>query len=291
MVWRAFAARAALPLATAAPLLFASRAARSDAIVEAADGPAPPTKGKRKAEIPEYFEPKLPYPAWDTDWDGLRHTRAKRKDGPPAPTRHVLLIRHGQYDESSREDARRILTPLGRDQAVATGLRLSELINSGAPGSRIRIQSSGLARAIETAALIEPHLPDRTEALPPDGDLNEGRPAQVIPGRAYSNAAVRADGSRIEAAFKKIFKRAEPRADGGLHEYDVVVCHGNVIRYMALRALQLPPEAWLRLCTFNCSITYLVIRPSGSVSMRALGDVGHLDPPLVTFSMHHGIEW
>ena len=84
MVWRAFAARAALPLATAAPLLFASRAARSDAIVEAADGPAPPTKGKRKAEIPEYFEPKLPYPAWDTDWDGLRHTRAKRKDGPPA---------------------------------------------------------------------------------------------------------------------------------------------------------------------------------------------------------------
>ena len=145
--------------------------------------------------------------------------RTRRAPRPQAPTRHVLLIRHGQYDESSREDARRILTPLGRDQAVATGLRLSELINSGAPGSRIRIQSSGLARAIETAALIEPHLPDRTEALPPDGDLNEGRPAQVIPGRAYSNAAVRADGSRIEAAFKKIFKRAEPRADGGLHEH------------------------------------------------------------------------
>ena len=29
----------------------------------------------------------------------------------------------------------------------------------------------------------------------------------------------------------------------------------------------------------------------GRVSLRALGDVGHLDPPLVTFSMHHGIEW
>ena len=55
--------------------------------------------------------------------------------------------------------------------------------------------------------------------------------------------------------------------------------------------LQLPPEAWLRLCTFNCSLTYLVVRPTGSVSLRALGDVGHLDPPLVTFSMHHGIEW
>ena len=26
-------------------------------------------------------------------------------------------------------------------------------------------------------------------------------------------------------------------------------------------------------------------------SLRALCDVGHLEPPLVTFSMHHGIEW
>ena len=52
---------------------------------------------------------------------------------------------------------------------------------------------------------------------------------------------------------------------------------GQVIRYMALRALQLPPEAWLRLMTFNCSMTYLVLRPHGSVSLRSLGDVRH--PP------------
>ena len=28
-----------------------------------------------------------------------------------------------------------------------------------------------------------------------------------------------------------------------------------------------------------------------TAALRALGAVGHLDPPLVTFSMHHGIEW
>lgn len=287
MAWRRLGGLPFGCFATAAPLGFAARA-RCDAVVEAE---APSTKSKRQKEIPEYFEPKVPYPAWDSDWDGLRHARAKRKDGPPAPTRHILLVRHGQYDETSREDALRILTPLGRDQAVATGLRLGDLLRAGAPASSIKIRSSGLARAVETAALIEPHLPERALVVPPNEDLNEGRPAQVIPGRAYSNAAVRADGQRIERAFRDIFKRAEPREDGGLHEYDVVVCHGNVIRYMTLRALQLPPEAWLRLCTFNCSITYLVVRPSGSVSLRALGDVGHLDPPLVTFSMHHGIEW
>jgi hypothetical protein len=34
-----------------------------------------------------------------------------------------------------------------------------------------------------------------------------------------------------------------------------------------------------------------VVRPGGSVSLRALGDIGHLDQQLVTFSGHHGLEW
>jgi len=202
------------------------------------------------------------------------------------------LVRHGQYDETSRDDDKRILTPLGRDQAVATGLRLRSLLDSGSPKSPIKMVSSGLVRAKETADLIAPCLPaDRLVYADPNPDLNEGRPAQVIPGRPYSNEAVRVDQQRVERAFRDTFRRADPRDDGARHEYEIVVCHGNVIRYMTLRALQLPPEAWLRLCTFNCSVTYLVVRPTGSVSLRALGDVGHLDPPLVTFSMHHGIEW
>ncbi|EGB10342.1 hypothetical protein AURANDRAFT_5074, partial [Aureococcus anophagefferens] len=195
----------------------------------------------------------------------------------PAPTRHIILVRHGQYDESSKDDERRVLTGLGRDQAVATGHKLRAVLDaSGSPDTEIRIRSSTLTRAKETAALMMPHLPDRTEHLGCDPNLNEGRPAQVIPGKAYSNAVVRADNDRIEEAFRSVFYRSGPREDGALHEYEIVVCHGNVIRYFALRALQLPPEAWLRLCTFNCSVTYLVVRPSGSVSLRALGDIGHL---------------
>lgn len=50
-------------------------------------------------------------------------------------------------------------------------------------------------------------------------------------------------------------------------------------------------QAWLRLSTFNCSITYLVVRPTGGVSMRSLGDVGHLPLQLTTFSEHRGLEW
>ena len=248
--------------------------------------------GRVRKETPEYFEPVVPYPQWDSNWDGRLHLRQKSKDGPPAPTRHIILVRHGQYDESSKEDELRVLTELGRDQAVQTGLKLRQVLEaSKSPSSEIRIRSSTLTRAKETAQLIMPMLPDRTVDLGCDPNLNEGRPAQVIPGKAHSNAAIRADNERIEEAFRSVFYRARPREDGGLHEYEIVVCHGNVIRYCTLRALQLPPEAWLRLCTFNCSLTYLVVRPSGSVSLRALGDIGHLPPALTTFSMHHGLEW
>jgi len=75
------------------------------------------------------------------------------------------------------------------------------------------------------------------------------------------------------------------------HEFEIIVCHANVLRYMTCRALQIPPEAWLRLCTFNCSLTYLTIRPTGTVSCRMLGDIGHLGYDRSTFSMHHGFNW
>jgi serine/threonine-protein phosphatase PGAM5 len=128
---------------------------------------------------------------------------------------------------------------------------------------------------------------------------------------------------RIEEAFRKYFFRAEvpgSSSEGGgdddasldtpakdtsnaedetprklvphpQHEFEVIVCHANVIRYFFCRALQLPPEAWLRLCTFNCSLTYFTIRPTGTVSCRMLGDIGHLPHELVTFSMHSGFNW
>jgi len=78
-------------------------------------------------------------------------------------------------------------------------------------------------------------------------------------------------------------RRRTPR-----HEYDIVVCHMNVIRYFTLRALQLPPEAWLRLGGFNGSLAYLTIRPNGSVSLQAFGDFGHLPLDEVTFGMTQG---
>lgn len=50
----------------------------------------------------------------------------------------------------------------------------------------------------------------------------------------------------------------------------------------ARRALQFPPEGWLRMSLNNGSITHLVIRPSGRVALRMLGDTGFMPPEKIT---------
>lgn len=55
-----------------------------------------------------------------------------------------------------------------------------------------------------------------------------------------------------------------------------MVCHANVIRYFVCRALQFPPEAWLRFSLHHASITWLTVMPDGRVSLRLYGDSGHM---------------
>merc|ERR1719454_708114 len=118
---------------------------------------------------------------------------------------------------------------------------------------------------METASLVSAALPS-VPLSPPDSLLREGAP--VRPDQQYSQ-----DGARIEAAFRKYFHRAEP--DQTADSYEVIVCHANVIRYFACRALQLPPEAWLRISLKHGSMTWVTIRPDGRTSIRALGEAGY----------------
>ena len=135
--------------------------------------------------------------------------------------------------------------------------------------------------------------------------------AQALALQDCADAETRPAGAnhdRIEEAFRKYFYRAPtPRGDADAddagidgtehdkdalkHEYEIIVGHGNVIRYFVCRALQLPPEAWLRLSVFNCSITYVTIQPNGYVSVRMVGDSGHLRYDETSFSGNRGFRW
>eukprot|EP00978_Attheya_sp_CCMP212_P041373 scaffold236383_cov56-Attheya_sp.AAC.2 len=130
----------------------------------------------------QLFRPKLEYPLWDNNWDGRRDPFSFST----GVTRHLLLIRHGQYDQTHEEDHKRILTPLGRKQADHTGRRIAEIIKGVdekcRPCNVKVLRVSDMARAKETADIIATHIPG-VERADPDPLLNEGWPAHHIPGQ------------------------------------------------------------------------------------------------------------
>lgn len=130
--------------------------------------------------VRQLWIPSKPYPLWDDDWDKKKNERSMidskkvRKEGV---TRHVILIRHGQYVENYEKDGMKKLTELGRKQAHLTGIRLAEMIKGFNDDTSINVKAlhvSNLTRAKETADIIAEYISGiaRTD---PDPLLNEGR--------------------------------------------------------------------------------------------------------------------
>ncbi|XP_051515611.1 serine/threonine-protein phosphatase PGAM5, mitochondrial-like isoform X2 [Myxocyprinus asiaticus] len=227
---------------------------------------------------------------WDYNWDkrdpsstvnGKRKERAGDSGSPdtennkPKATRHIFLIRHSQYNLNGNGDKERVLTPLGREQAELTGQRLAVL------GLKYDLLiHSSMTRATETANILSKYLPE-VELVSCDM-LREGAPIEPVPpvGHWKPEAVYHEDGARIEAAFRRYIHRADAKQKED--SYEIIVCHANVIRYFVCRALQFPPEGWLRMGLNNGSITWLTIRPSGRVALRALGDSGFMPPDKLT---------
>lgn len=138
-----------------------------------------------------------------------------------------------------------------------------------------------MTRATETTEIISKHLPG-VKKISTDL-LREGAPIEPDPPVSHwKPEAVQyyEDGARIEAAFRNFIHRADAKQEED--SYEIFVCHANVIRYIVCRALQFPPEGWLRMSLNNGSITHLVIRPNGRVALRTLGDTGFMPPDKIT---------
>lgn len=232
---------------------------------------------------------------WDSNWDRrdpMFCVKPPEDDSPaemlrfeeelnkakPKRNRYLYLVRHGQFNVKGTTDKECALTELGRKQADMTGERLKQM---GIPFTRI-IHST-MCRATETAEIIHKHLPSLS--MEPCELICEGAPVPPEPPFRYTgwNPSDRnffVEGARIEAGFRKYFHRALPTQKDDSHE--IIVCHTNVIRYWVCRALQLPPEAWLRLSLPHCSTSVVKITPIGDVSLQALGCVGHMPMEMIT---------
>jgi len=79
----------------------------------------------------------------------------------------------------------------------------------------------------------------------------------------------------LDRVFDAYFRPAAGRA-----QTDLLVCHGNVIRYLVTRALGVDTAAWLEMSVGHASITHIRVEADGRYKVISIGDVGHLPPAL-----------
>jgi serine/threonine-protein phosphatase PGAM5 len=188
--------------------------------------------------------------------------------------RTIVLVRHGYYvpDPAADERLGPHLAPIGVAQAQLVGARLA-----GLPTRFDAMYVSPVQRARDTAAVIARDFPGRrfevvddlAECTPPT------RRAEIMAHEKPADLA--ACKTQFDRLFARYFKPAKGHA-----RTDLMVCHGNVIRYLVTRALGVDSTAWLEMSVGNASITEIRIEPDGRFKVIALGDVGHLPPGMLT---------
>lgn len=177
-------------------------------------------------------------------------------------TRTLIFLRHGQYEAESRGE----LTPLGREQARLTGKYL-EAFHFDV------VWSSTLPRARETADIVAHQIGGMR--VRHTGLLREGLYTKVE-GYEVPASERREDRARADAAYAKIVRASR------VERRELVVCHGNLIRYLMCRALHTPVSKWLRMTTSHCGLTRVIVRDTGAVRVMSYNETSHLPTKLVT---------
>jgi serine/threonine-protein phosphatase PGAM5 len=192
-------------------------------------------------------------------------------------TRTIYLIRHGDYtpQDDNIHDSVNVLTPLGIAQARLVSSRLKSMnieFNS--------LISSTMTRAKQTVEVIGNDFPELS--LEQSDLIRECTPPtwreDVM---AETNAAEVEDcTNNLEEAFQKYFIPSPDEKDRN----DIIVCHGNVIRYFVTKVLKVDTMSWLQMSISNCSLTIIRVLPNGNLKLDAFSDYGHIPENMRTFT-------
>ena len=189
--------------------------------------------------------------------------------------RTLYLIRHGQYDhdDDRSSDIGKALIPLGIAQSKLIAGRLKSL-----PVKMSSLISSTMTRARQTAMIINQDFPELEllqtrlirECTPPTWreDIMEGEEPEELK-KCTDN---------LDSAFSKYFIPSPDEEERN----DIIVCHGNVIRYFVTKVLKVETMSWLQMTTGNCGLTVVRIKPDGSMKLVSFNDMGHIPPNLRT---------
>ena len=189
--------------------------------------------------------------------------------------RTLYLIRHGQYDQDDDRDPDigKALIPLGIAQSKLVAGRLKSF-----PVEMNSLISSTMTRARQTAMIINQDFAELElqqtrlirECTPPTWreDIMEGEDSEELK-KCTDN---------LDVAFTKYFIPSPDEKDRN----DIIVCHGNVIRYFVTKVLKVETMSWLQMTTGNCGLTVVRIKPDGSMKLVSFNDMGHIPPNLRT---------
>lgn len=227
------------------------------------------------------------YAEWDEAWDKpidpelhpalAMALRLRQATDARVGRRSLVFVRHAQPAQEGKAG----LSDVGQRQAEIAAQRLGQLFgnadvvyHSSAPPAKATAECfkrnlQGSRRLVETA-LLDEGLPLVPSPAPPGLAASAGEDEML------------ADLTRAEAALCGLVWRptGEDRDRGSV---EVIVTHGNVIRYLTCRALQLPPAAWSRMKANHCAFTWIEVDSDGAVALREFGGVGHLPAELLTY--------
>jgi serine/threonine-protein phosphatase PGAM5 len=201
----------------------------------------------------------------------------QNSDSNKKGTRTIYLIRHGHYDESDERDeiTGKGLTPLGIAQTKLLSTRLKAM-----SVEFTSLTSSTMTRARQTAMIINEEFPELElkqnelicECTPPSWrkDIMAG----------VDTTEKKQCVKNIEQAFAKYFIPSPDDND----KHDLIVCHGNVIRYFVMKVLNVDTMSWLQMSITNCSLTIVMIKSDGTMKLDAFSDYGHIPENMRTYT-------
>lgn len=187
--------------------------------------------------------------------------------------RTLIFCRHGHYYDNAPYN----LTIIGKKEIKQTGKYLKTLLDKNYINPINCIYYSNLLRAKESFNIIDEELnnsynyytkeePLLAECYPISNYPNK------IPDLYESELEEYKDNYQMESFFKKYIQSDDFILKKNYSS--LFVCHGNVIRYILLRTMQLDVSAWLRFYLRNGSLTFINIFPNGDIRVDGIGERG-----------------
>jgi len=205
-------------------------------------------------------------------------------------SKFLYLIRHGQYqvlgDSFYRSEWEQWVEDLIKKDGGLTedGIKQAKLIAKRLSAYPIDIiYSSILPRAIETAKYIAESYTAKKLSIEQVADLLECSPwvSKEISeqhGDVMTKEEIESHRQHADNTFEKFFK---PHT-GDVDWHEVLVCHGDLIRYLVTKIIETKTDYWIKLKVYNCGLSIIEIKEDGSMFLRALNDHGHLTYDLIT---------